>query len=73
MTAHKQSKVNTKYKTKYRVRNWAEYEKGVRQRGNITFWFNEEAINQWNAKKLGKPGDQANEMLYKFKKIKLKT
>ena len=59
MTARKQSKVNTKYKTKYRVRNWAEYEKGVRQRGNITFWFNEEAINQWNAKKLGKPGGQA--------------
>ena len=46
MTARKQSKVNTKYKTKYRVRNWAEYEKGVQQRGNITFWFNEEALNQ---------------------------
>ena len=59
MTARKQSKVNTKYKTKYRVRNWAEYEKGLRQRGNITFWFNEEALNQWNAKKLGKPGGQA--------------
>ena len=58
MAARKQSKVTPKYKTKYRGRNWAEYEKGLRQRGDITVWFSEDAIKDWNAKPTGKPGGQ---------------
>ena len=34
-------------KAKYKVENWAEYNEALRQRGNITFWFSEEAIAQW--------------------------
>jgi hypothetical protein len=30
MAARKSSRVNRKYKTKYRIRNWMEYERGLR-------------------------------------------
>ncbi len=39
MAARKSSRVNRKYKTKYRVTNWREYERGLRSRGDITVWF----------------------------------
>ena len=29
---------------KYHVRNWAEYNEGLRRRGDLTVWFDEEAI-----------------------------
>ena len=28
---------------KYHVRNWAEYNEGLRRRGDLTVWFDEEA------------------------------
>ena len=41
----------------YRIRNWAEYNAGLKQRGSITFWLDEEAIEQWlNKEKTGKVG-----------------
>ena len=36
MAARKSSRVNREYKTKYRVRNWREYERGLRSRGDVT-------------------------------------
>ncbi len=44
MAARKSSEVKRKYKTKYRVTNWREYERGLRSRGDITVWFTEEAV-----------------------------
>ena len=38
--------------------DWAKYEKGLRQRGRITFWFSEDAIEQWHPKTGGKRGGQ---------------
>ena len=32
MAARKSTRVNRKYKTKYRVTNWQEYERGLRSR-----------------------------------------
>ena len=43
---------------KYHVRNWAEYNEGLRRRGDLTVWFDEEAIPNWKADKTGKPGGQ---------------
>ena len=43
MAARKSSRVNRKYKTKYRVRNWREYERGLRSRGDVTIWLSSEA------------------------------
>ena len=36
MAVRESSKVHPKYKTKYRVKNWPEYEAGLRARGDIT-------------------------------------
>ena len=41
------SRVHPKYKTKYRVSNWAEYDQALVQRGDITLWISEDAIVSW--------------------------
>ena len=53
MAARTKSKVTLKYKTKYRVRNWAAYEKSLRRRGDITIWFAAAAVRSWNARPTG--------------------
>ena len=47
MAARKSTRVNRKYKTKYRVTNWRKYERGLRSRGDITVWFSDEAREAW--------------------------
>jgi hypothetical protein len=37
-------RVHPKYKAKYRVQNWLEYERGLVARGNITVWLSPTAI-----------------------------
>ncbi len=49
MAARTKSKVTLKYKTKYRVRNWAAYEESLRRRGDLTIWFTAAAVRSWNA------------------------
>jgi hypothetical protein len=44
------SRVHPKYKTRYRVTNWAEYDQSLVQRGNITVWITPRAIEDWAAK-----------------------
>ena len=44
MAAGKSSQVNRQYKKKYRIRNWREYERGLRSRGDVTIWLSEDAI-----------------------------
>ena len=58
MAARTKSKVSPKYKTKYRVKNWASYEEALRGRGDITVWFDEEARLAWNEPPSGRPGGQ---------------
>lgn len=36
-------------KQKYRVTNWAEYNEGLRRRGDLTVWINEDALGLWSA------------------------
>ncbi len=43
-------------KSPYRIRNWPEYEAGLRRRGDLTFWFSDDAIKSWRAPTTGKPG-----------------
>ncbi len=47
MTARTTSLVHPKYKTKYSVGNWPEYEQGLRSRGNVMIWFSQDAIAGW--------------------------
>jgi hypothetical protein len=34
---------------RHRVKNWAEYDAGLRARGSLTLWFTAEAIEAWRA------------------------
>jgi hypothetical protein len=45
-------------KSPYRIRNWPEYEAGLRRRGDLTVWLSDDAINSWRALPSGKPGGQ---------------
>ncbi len=45
-------------KSRYRVRNWPEYEAGLRRRGDLTIWFSEDAIKSWREPPSGEPGGQ---------------
>ena len=41
----------------YRIRNWSEYNKGLKQRGSLTFWITPEVLANWEVReKTGKPG-----------------
>lgn len=54
----KRSRVHPKYKTKYRVANWSDYDRSLVDRGNITVWLSDDAIASWNAKPSGRRGGQ---------------
>ena len=43
-------------KPKCKVTNWPEYNDALRQRGDITIWFTQAAINQWRPAKTGQRG-----------------
>jgi len=45
-------------KKSYRIRNWPEYETALRQRGELTLWFCDDAIEAWHAPTGAKPGGQ---------------
>jgi IS5 family transposase len=34
-------------KPQYRIRNWSEYNAGLKQRGSLTFWIDEAVLEQW--------------------------
>jgi len=36
-----------KKKTQYRVRNWAAYNSALVNRGNLTLWVDDEALQAW--------------------------
>ena len=52
------SRVHPKYKTKYRVTNWPEYERGLVQRGDVTVWLSPDAIAAWKPAPNGRRGGQ---------------
>jgi IS5 family transposase len=38
-----------KTKTKYRLRNWSEYNRALVQRGSLTLWITEDVVQTWQA------------------------
>lgn len=50
--------MHPKYKTKYRVSNWLEYERGLIQRADVTVWLTPEAIAAWSPAPNGRRGGQ---------------
>ena len=45
-------------KSRYRVRNWSDYEAGLRKRGALTVWLSDTALEAWRAPASGRPGGQ---------------
>ena len=50
--------MHPKYKTTYRVGNWAEYDRALVRRGDVTLWLAPDAIARWEAAGVGKRGGQ---------------
>ncbi len=50
------SRIHPKYKTKYRVSNWAEYDRALVQRGDITLWISADTIASWKPEPTGRRG-----------------
>src|ERR687893_1136982 len=44
---------------RYRVRNWPAYEAGLKRRGDLTLWLDEDALTGWQAPRRSTPGGQA--------------
>jgi hypothetical protein len=46
-----------KKKNQYRIRNWSEYNRSLRNRGSLTFWISEELLDNWiNQEETGERG-----------------
>ena len=54
----KRSRIHPKYKTKYRVKNWAAYDKSLVARGDLTLWITPEALEAWRPGRTGRRGAQ---------------
>ena len=48
-------------KMKFRVRNWAQYDAGLRRRGSLTLWVTHEVVAGWRAAPRSTPGGQTND------------
>jgi hypothetical protein len=46
-------------KQKHQVTNWREYDASLRQRGSLTVWFTDEAIEAWAAEPRTTRGGQS--------------
>ena len=47
-------------KSRSAIRNWAEYEAGLRNRGDLTVWLSDAALDAWRAPASGKPCGQGS-------------
>ena len=45
-------------KSRYGIRNWPQYEAGLRSRGDLTVWLSDAAPDAWRPLPSGKPGGQ---------------
>ena len=52
------SKVHPSYKGRYRVTNWAEYDRALVRRGDLTIWFTPEVVAAWQPHGDGRRGGQ---------------
>jgi hypothetical protein len=47
-------------KMKFRVKNWAAYDAGLRRRGSLTLWITPEVLDGWQAARRTTPGGQSS-------------
>lgn len=57
MKTYTTSVKNKNSKKQYRIRNWRQYNQALVERGSLTFWINEDAIDHWfSSEQTGKRG-----------------
>src|SRR4029077_5593553 len=63
-------------KKSYKISNWSEYNESLVRRGDVTFWFDEDALDAWEhdnaASKVGRPftySDAAIESLLALREL----
>ena len=49
-----------RFRARYRIRNWPQYEAGLKRRGDLTLWLDESVIAGWQAPRRTIPGGQAH-------------
>ena len=54
----KQQKAKKKNKTKYKVKNWTQYNKSLVERGSLTIWITPEVIEGWQDNRPAQRGAQ---------------
>ena len=47
-----------RFRARYRIRNWPQYEAGLKRRGDLTLWLDEAAIAGCQAPRRTTPGGQ---------------
>lgn len=47
---------NNNNKKRYKIKNWSDYNKSLKQRGSIELWINNEILDKWKAAPSGKQG-----------------
>ncbi len=52
------SRVHPNYTTNYRVTNWAQYDRALVRRGDVTLWISEDAVAAWKPTPTGRRGAQ---------------
>ena len=62
------SRVHPTYKTKYRVANWASYDRVLVGRGDVTLWLAPEASDAWAPARVGTRGGQ-----FKYSNLAIET
>ena len=55
------SRTARKGTSRYKIRNWKQYEAGLIQRGSISLWINDDAIDQWNPEAKDKTRERQEE------------
>ena len=48
-----------RFRARYRIRNWPQYEAGLKRRGDLTLWLEEATIAEWQAPRRTTSGGQA--------------
>jgi hypothetical protein len=64
----KRSRVHPRYRTKYRVKNWPDYDRALVARGDINLWITPEALEAWRPAHTGSRGAQP-----KFSNVAIET
>lgn len=61
--------------SRYKVRNWSQYNKSLVNRGSLTLWVSEDAIKKWNAPKdkhfIGAPRQYSDEAILCLMMVKM--